>query len=85
MKIVKRALVTSGIALALLAIPMQTAEAFWYGPGYGTWRNSYIWDPAYRWARPAQKNYIRDLYLRGPEYANWRQSRRYGWGRHGWW
>lgn len=84
MKIVKRVLVTAGIALALIAIPMRTAEAFSCGPGYGAWRNAYVRDPAYRWGSPAMKNYIRDLYRRGPAYANWHQSRRYGHG-YGWW
>jgi len=84
MKIGKRVLVTSCVALALIAIPMQTAEAYWWGPGVGAWRNAYVYDPAYRWGSPFMKNYIRDLYLRGPQYANWRQARRYGRG-YGWW
>jgi hypothetical protein len=40
-----------------------------------------VYDPAYRWGSPTMKQYIQDLYLRGPQYANWRQQRRFGY----WW
>jgi len=79
MKTLKRLFVVTGIVAALLAIPTHTASAFWYGPAYGPWRHSYIYDPAYRWGSPVMKSYLRDLYLRGPGYAQWNQSRRYGW------
>ena len=84
MKALKRVLATAGVAAALILIPIQTADAYWpgAGPGFGPWRHSYVYDPAYRWGPPAVKNYIRDLYRRGPAYANWHQSRRYGYG---WW
>jgi hypothetical protein len=77
MKIVKRVLFVAGVA-ALAALPTQTAGAFWLGPGpgIGPWRHSYIYDPGYRWGSPAMRGYIRDLYLYGPAYANWRQQRR---------
>jgi hypothetical protein len=50
--------------------------AYRQGPVAGPWRNAYVHDPAYRWGSPVMKQYIRDLYLRGPGYANWRQQRR---------
>ena len=72
----------AGIA-AVVALPVSQAEA-WWGPSYGAgWRHSYVHDPAYRFAPPRMKQYIRDLYLRGPGYATWREHRRhpyhYGW------
>ena len=81
MKILKRALVTLGVAAALIAIPTQTATAYWGGPapGLGPWRHAYIHDPNYRFAPPRVRSYIRDLYLYGPVYANWHQHRRYRW------
>ncbi|MEA3274877.1 MAG: hypothetical protein U9Q81_06205 [Pseudomonadota bacterium] len=84
MKIVKRILIAAGIAAALVAIPTQTANAYWLGPGpgFGPWRHSYVHDPNYRWAPPATRKYIRDLHLYGPGYANWNQHRRY---RYRWW
>jgi hypothetical protein len=82
MKILKRVLVAAGITAALLAVPTQVANAYW-GPGFGGWRHAYVHDPAYRWAPPQQKAYIRDLYLRGPGYANWHQQRR--WHHGPWW
>ncbi|MGD2081384.1 MAG: hypothetical protein PVF91_00335 [Chromatiales bacterium] len=70
------AIAVAGIA-AMLAMPVHQAEA-WWGPWYGTgWRNSYVYDPAYRYAPPQMKQYIRDLYLRGPGYATWREHRRH--------
>jgi hypothetical protein len=79
MKILKRALVAAGVAAALIVIPTQTAGAYWGGPapGIGPWRHAYVYDPNYRFARPAVRSYIRDLYLYGPAYAAWRQHRRY--------
>ena len=65
--------------LALAVIPAEVANAYW-GPGYGAWRHAYVHDPAYRYAHPVVKRYIRDLYLRGPEYAARREQRRHGWG-----
>ena len=78
MKVVKRIALAAGIAAALIMIPTQVANAYWPGAGpvAGPWRNAYVHDPAYRWGSPAMKQYIRDLYLRGPGYANWRQQRR---------
>jgi hypothetical protein len=83
MKIVKRVALAAGIAAALIMIPTQVANAYWPGapPVAGPWRNAYVHDPAYRWGSPVMKQYIRDLYLRGPGYANWRQQRR----RSNWW
>ncbi|MGD8208139.1 MAG: hypothetical protein PVH47_08685 [Thiohalocapsa sp.] len=78
MKISKRVLIAGGVAAALAAIPMEVANAYW-GPGYGAWRHGYVHDPAYRWGTPASRSYVRDLYLHGPGYAEWRRMRRYGW------
>ncbi len=79
MKTMQRVFVAAGIVATLLAIPSQTANAFWYGSGYNPWRHAYIHDPGYRWGPPPMKAYIRDLHLRGPGYAHWKQSRRYAW------
>jgi hypothetical protein len=83
MKAIKRIAVAAGIAAALVMIPTQVANAYWGwgGPLAGPWRNAYVHDPAYRWGSPTTKRYIRDLYLRGPGYAAWRQQRRSGY----WW
>jgi hypothetical protein len=80
MRIVKRILIAIGIAAALVALPTQVANAYW-GPGFGSWRHAYVHDPPCRHASPVVKQYIRDLYRRGPGYAAWRQERRHGW----WW
>ena len=80
MKTFTRAVVVAGIVAGLAMVPAEVANAYW-GPGYGAWRAAYVHDPAYRWGNAQTRNYIRDLYLRGPEYAAWRQQRRYGW----WW
>ena len=73
-----KTLVAASIAL-VAALPAQQAEAWWgWGPGYaGGWRHSYIYDPAYQFALPRDKQYIRDLYLHGPAYANWQYWRRF--------
>jgi hypothetical protein len=83
MKLIKRWLIAAAAVVALVAIPIQTASAFWWGPspGVGPWRHSYVHDPAYRWGSSVSRNYIRDLYLYGPVYANWRQHRRFRY----WW
>ena len=73
MKKLLKILAAAGIA-ALVAIPAEVG-AVW-GPGWGPWRNNHIYDPAYRFGPPWQRNYIRDLYLHGPGYAHWRQLRR---------
>jgi hypothetical protein len=80
MKIGRHLLLAAAIAAALAVIPAEVANAYWH-PGYGTWRHAYVYDPAYRWGTPAQRNYIRDLYLRGPGYAAWHRNLRYG----AWW
>ena len=80
MKTMKRILVAIGIAAVVALIPAEVANAYWY-PGWGGWHHAYVHNPAYRWAPPEQKAYIRDLYMRGPGYANWRQQRRWGY----WW
>lgn len=49
------------------------------GSGVGPWRYSYVYDPQYRRGPPTMRAYIRDLYLYGPAYANWKQQRRWGW------
>jgi hypothetical protein len=81
MKILRRALIAGGVAAALIAIPTQTAGAFWGGPapGLGPWRHGYVHDPNYRFGPPATRTYIRDLYLYGPVYAAWHQHRRSRW------
>jgi hypothetical protein len=83
MKTLKRVAVAAGVAAALVMIPAELANAYWpgVGPHLGPWRSAYVYDPAYRWGSPAMKQYIRDLYLRGPGYAGWRQQRRFGY----WW
>ena len=83
MNILKRVTVAAAVATALVVIPTELAGAFWLGPGsgIGPWRSAYVYDPTYRWGSISQRGYIRDLYLYGPTYAAWRQSRRYGW----WW
>ena len=80
----RRALIAVGFALALIVVPMQTANALCGlgGPRFTPSRHAYIYDPGYRRAPPAMRRYLRDLYRRGPVYANWKQRRRYG---HGWW
>lgn len=80
MKHAKRTLFAIGVAAALVVLPTQVANAYW-GPGFGNWRHAYVHDPAYRYASPLVKQYIRDIYLRGPGYAARRQQRRHGW----WW
>jgi hypothetical protein len=71
------ALAAAGIA-ALLAVPVGQAEAWWGGPWHGAgWRNAYVHDPAYRFAPPQMKQYIRDLYRHGPAYAALRDYRRH--------
>jgi hypothetical protein len=84
MKISKRLMVAAGLATVLAALPMQTANAYWVGPGSGVgpWRHAYVHDPSYRWGSPSVRRYIRDLYLHGPTYATWKQQRRYGYR---WW
>lgn len=79
-RLVKRTLLAVGIAAALVALPTQVANAYW-GPGFGGWRHAYVHDPSYRHAPPSLKQYIRDLYRRGPAYAGWRRQLRHG----GWW
>jgi hypothetical protein len=67
----------AGIAV-LLALPIQQADAVWWGgyPGQGSaWRHSYIYAPAHRWGSPIARGYIRDAYRYGPGYAKWRQQR----------
>lgn len=82
MKISKRLIGAAGLATALAAIPMQTANAYWLGPGFGRWGHVYVHDPNYRWGPPAMRHYIRDLYQYGPTIAAWNQQRRYGYR---WW
>lgn len=80
MKTLKRTLITAGLVAALGLIPAEIANAYWL-PGYQAWHNAYLYDPAYRWGPPRQRQYLRDLYRYGAEYAHWRQQRRTGW----WW
>lgn len=82
MKTAKRILITAAVAAALAAIP-ATTSAWWLGPapGIGPWRHAYVHDPSYRFGPPALRNYIRDLHLYGPVYADWHQRQRYGWYR----
>ena len=84
MKISKRLIVAAGVARVLAAIPMQTANAYRFGPGlgFGPWRHTYVYDPNYKWGPPVMRRYIRDLNLYGLTYATWNQQRRYGYR---WW
>jgi len=77
MKIIKRVLIAAGIAAAMILVPTEVGNAYW-GPAVGPWRHAYVYDPAYRWAPAWQKAYIRDLYLYGADYADWRRQRREG-------
>lgn len=80
MKTFKHVLFAIGVAASLLLVPAETATAWWGGgPAVGSWRHAYVYDPNYRWGSPAMRNYVRDLYLYGPGYAQWRQVRRFGW------
>jgi hypothetical protein len=80
MKLVKRFVLVTGIAAILTVLPTQVANAYWgWSPGAAAWRHAYVHDPGYRYAHPAVKRYIRDLYLHGPEFAAWRERRRHGW------
>ena len=76
MKRLGKVLAAAGIA-ALVALPAQQAEGYRWGPGYGTVRHTYVYDPAYRFGPPTVKRYIRDLYRYGPGYASWRRHWRY--------
>jgi hypothetical protein len=80
MKLGRHLLLSAAVAAALIAIP-QAVSAYWLGPapGVGPWRYSYVYDPQYRRGPPTMRAYIRDLYLYGPAYANWKQQRRWGW------
>ncbi len=80
MKRLFRTIAAAAMLVALTILPTQVANAYW-APGYGAWRHAYVHDPAYRYAHPVVKRYIRDLYLHGPDYAAWREHRRQGW----WW
>jgi hypothetical protein len=77
----KRVLIAAGIAASLVMIPGEVANAYGWGAGsaVGPWRHAYVHDPGYRWGSPTMRSYIRDLYRYGPEYAQWRQTRRFGW------
>lgn len=82
MKILRSLLFVTGMAAVSSIIPSQTASAYYWwgdGPFVGPWRHAYVYDPNYRWGPPEMRSYIRDLYLYGPYYAQWRQIRRYGW------
>ncbi len=83
MKTATRIMIAASIVAALVAIPIETANGYWPGAPHfmGPWRSAYVHDPAYRWGTPAMRDYIRDLHLRGPGYAAWRQQRRFGY----WW
>jgi hypothetical protein len=82
MKRVGKILTAAGVA-AMLLLPAQETLGWWRGPGpgygHGPWRHSYVYDPAYRWGSPATRQYIRDLHLFGPGYANWRRMQRWWW------
>jgi hypothetical protein len=79
MSMLKKVVFALSVA-TLLAVPVQTANAWWGGgPWSGPWRHSYVHDPAYRWGPPHMRTYIRNLHLYGPVYADWKQRRLYGW------
>lgn len=81
----RKALIIGGMA-ALIFLPTQHAEAYWWGgiaPWYNNpWRHNYVYDPAYRWGNPETRKFIRESALYGPVYAKWQQDRRlwHGWG-----
>lgn len=86
MRRLNKMLAAAGIA-ALVALPVQQAEAYWWGgsPWYGgAWRHGYVYDPTYRWGSPSARRYIRDAYRYGPQYAQWRQYRRSWYGYNPW-
>ena len=87
MKTTKHLLVAAGIVATLSAIPVENASAYWlgYAPGVGSWSNAYVYDPRHRYGTPEMRQYIRDLYRYGPEYAKWRQYQRRPFNRYGWW
>ena len=72
---VLRVALGAGLAGFLLAIPMQSANAWWGGPG---WYNDYAYHPAYRFGPPEVRRYIRDLHRHGPAYADY-WNRRWYW------
>ncbi|WP_296900176.1 hypothetical protein [Thiohalocapsa sp.] len=78
MRTLKRILISAGIIALLSMIPAQIAGAYWL-PGHHAWQQAYVYDPAYRWATPRHRQFIRDLYRYGPDYAQWRLYRRHGW------
>lgn len=78
MKPINRLLASVCVTLCLILLPAQVAPAYPL-PGHGAWHHAYVWHPAYRWGTQATRNYIRDVWLRGPSYAAWRQHRRYSW------
>ena len=79
MKRLTKILTAAGITV-LLMVPAQQAFGWWGGPWHGSgWRHGYAYDPAYRWGSPATRQYIRDLHLFGPAYAQWRRARRWWW------
>jgi len=80
MKLGRHLLLSAAVAATLIAIP-QALSAYRFGPApaVGSRPYSYVYDPQHRWGPPAMRAYIRDLYLYGPAYANWKQQRRWGW------
>lgn len=67
---------------ALVGLPTESAQAYWWGPGYAPgWSQAYLYDPNYWMAPPRFRPYIRDLHKYGPAYAAWRH--RHLW--HTWW
>jgi hypothetical protein len=78
MQILKHVLIAASLIAALSMIPAQVSGAYWPS-GHGIARHAYLYDPAYRWAPPRQRRFIRDLYRYGPGYAQWRLYRRWGW------
>lgn len=80
MKRLGKVLAAAGLTALFLA-PAQQAQGWWWGgPWHGAgWRNAYVHDPAYRWGAPATRQYIRNLHLYGPQYAEWKRLQRWWW------
>jgi hypothetical protein len=78
MRRIGKLLSSLGVVLLLVATTQQ-AQGWWMGPGYGPWRHAYVHDPAYRWGSPMTRQYIRNLHLYGPAYAEWKRLRTWWW------
>jgi hypothetical protein len=79
MKRLGKMLAGFGVA-ALFVVSAPPAEGWWGRPWHGGgWRHAYVYSPAYRWGSPATRQYLRDLHLYGPTYAQYKRLRRWWW------